>query len=51
MHLSEDPYDLVCKKSYDIMGNIVGILDTLTEMNISEITEDDVKELKLYLSK
>ena len=51
MHLSEDPYDLVCKKSYDIMGNIVGILDTLTEMNISEITEDDVKDLKLYLSK
>ena len=51
MHLSEDPYDLVCKKSYDIMGNIVVILDTLTEMNISEITEDDVKDLKLYLSK
>ena len=51
MHLGEDPYDLVCKKSYDIMGNIVGILDTLTEMNISEITEDDVEDLKLYLSK
>ena len=50
MHLGEDPYDLVCKKSYDIMGNIVGILDTLTEMNISEITEDDVEDLKLYLS-
>ncbi len=51
MHLGEDPYDLVCKKSYDIMGNIVGVLDTLTEMNISEITEDDVVDLKLYLSK
>ena len=23
MHLGEEPYDLVCKKSYDIMENIV----------------------------
>ena len=50
MHLGEDPYDLVCKKSYDIMENIVDILDALTEVNISEITEDDVEDLKLFLS-
>jgi hypothetical protein len=50
MHLGEEPYDLVCKKSYDIIGNMVGVLDKLTEMNISEITEDDVEDLKLYLS-
>ncbi len=50
MHLGEDPYDLVCKKSYDIMENIVDILDVLTEVNISEITEDDVEDLKLFIS-
>ena len=50
MHLGEDPYDLVCKKSYDIMENIVDILDALTEVNLSEITEDDVEDLKLFLS-
>ena len=50
MHLGEDPYDLVCKKSYDIMENIVDILDALTEVNISEITADDIEDLKLYLS-
>ena len=50
MHLGEDPYDLVCKKSYDIMENIVDILDVLTEVNISEITADDVEDLKLFLS-
>lgn len=50
MHLGEDPYDLVCKKSYDIMENIVDILDALTEVNISEITEDDVEDLKLFIS-
>lgn len=50
MHLGEDPYDLVCKKSYDIMENIVDILDALTEVNISEITADDVEDLKLFLS-
>ena len=50
MHLGEEPYDLVCKKSYDIMENIVDILDVLTEVNISEITEDDVEDLKLFLS-
>lgn len=50
MHLGEDPYDLVCKKSYDIMENIVDILDALTEVNLSEITVDDVEDLKLFLS-
>ena len=50
MHLGEDPYDLVCKKSYDIMENIVDILDALTEVNISKITADDVEDLKLFLS-
>lgn len=50
MHLGEEPYDLVCKKSYDIMENMVDILDVLTTVNISEITEDDVEDLKLYLS-
>jgi hypothetical protein len=50
MHLGEDPYDLVCKKSYDIMENIVDILDVLTEVNLSEITSDDVEDLKLFLS-
>ena len=50
MHLGEEPYDLVCKKSYDIMENIVDILDVLTEVNISEITADDVEDLKLFLS-
>jgi dsDNA-binding SOS-regulon protein len=50
MHLGEEPYDLVCKKSYDIMENIVDILDALTEVNLSEITEDDVEDLKLFLS-
>ena len=50
MHLGEDPYDLVCKKSYDIMENIVDILDALTEVNLSEITADDVEDLKLFLS-
>lgn len=50
MHLGEDPYDLVCKKSYDIMENMVDILDSLTEVNISEITKDDVEDLKLFLS-
>ena len=50
MHLGEDPYDLVCKKSYDIMENIVDILDVLTEVNISEIIEEDIEDLKLFLS-
>ena len=50
MHLGEEPYDLVCKKSYDIMENIVDILDVLTEVNLSEITADDVEDLKLFLS-
>ena len=50
MHLGEEPYDLVCEKSFGIMENIVDILDVLTEVNISEITEDDVEDLKLFLS-
>ncbi len=50
MHLGEEPYDLVCKKSFDIMENIVDILDALTEVNLSEITKDDVEDLKLFLS-
>lgn len=49
MHLSEEPYDLVCKKSYDIMENITDILDSLTEVNLSEITEDDIEDVKLFL--
>jgi hypothetical protein len=49
MHLGEDPYDLVCERSYEIMENIVDILDVLTEVNLSEITEDDVEDLKLFL--
>lgn len=49
MHLGEEPYDLVCEKSYNIMENIVDILDVLTEVNLSEITEDDVEDLKLFL--
>ena len=46
MNLSGDPYYLVCQKSYDIMEEIVDILDMLTEKNISEIEEDDVFNLK-----
>jgi Fe-S cluster biosynthesis and repair protein YggX len=50
MNLGEEPYDLVCEKSYEIMQNIVDILDVLTEVKLSEIKEDDVEDLKLYLS-
>ena len=50
MNLSGEPYDLVCKKSYDIMENIVDILDVLTEVNLSEIKEEDIEDLKLFLS-
>lgn len=50
MHLGEEPYDLVCEKSFEIMENIVDILDVLTEVNISDITEEDVEDLKLFLS-
>jgi hypothetical protein len=32
------------------MENIVGVLDTLTELKLSEITKDDVEDLKIYLS-
>ena len=50
INLGEEPYDLVCEKSHDIMENIVDILDVLTEINISEITENDIEDIKLYLS-
>jgi hypothetical protein len=49
MSLGEDPYDLVCERSHEIMENIVDILDVLTEVKLSEITEDDVEDLKLFL--
>ena len=51
MQLGVSPYDLVCKKSYDLMENIVNILDNLTEIELSKITKNDVKDLKTYLSK
>ena len=51
MHLGEEPYDLVCKKSWGIMDSIVDILDYLSEMNLSDITEDDCEDLKIYLPK
>jgi hypothetical protein len=51
MELGVSPYDLVCKKSYDLMENIVNILDKLTEIELSKITKNDVKDLKTYLSK
>lgn len=50
MNLGKEPYDLVCEKSYDIMENIVDILDALTEEKLSDITEDNVEDLKLFLS-
>lgn len=49
MHLGEEPYDLVCKKSYRIMETIVELLEPLTEKKLSEIVEDDIDELKVYL--
>ena len=51
IHLGEEPYDLVCKNSYDIMENIVNILETLTEKEISKITKDDTNALKTHLIK
>jgi hypothetical protein len=50
MNLGEDPYDLVCENSYTIMEEIVDILEPLTEKNISDITTDDVEDLKNYMS-
>ena len=50
IHLGEDPYDLVCEKSCDIMKDISDILDTLTELNLSEIKESNVEDLKPLLS-
>lgn len=46
MNLNDEPYYLVCDESYDIMGDIVNILNSLTNKNISEIVEDDVEDLK-----
>jgi DNA-directed RNA polymerase subunit F len=50
MKLGDDPYDLICAKSYDNMNEIVDILDSLTEKNISEISKDDVEKLKPHIS-
>ena len=50
MNLGEDPYDLVCEDSYTIMEEIVDILEPLTEKNISDITTDDVEDLKNFMS-
>ena len=51
--LGEEPYDLVCEKSHDIMGKIVDKLDILTEKTLSEIANDKdaVEDLKPYMSK
>lgn len=46
MNLNDEPYYLVCDESYDIMGDIVDILDSLTEKTVSEIVKDDVEDLK-----
>ena len=53
MQLGEEPYDLVCEKSHDIMGKIVDMLDKLTEKTLSEIANDKdaVEDLKPYMSK
>ena len=49
MHLGEEPYDLVCKKSYDIMKDILNILESFTDKELSKITKDDTKVLKTLL--
>jgi hypothetical protein len=49
--LGEEPYDLVCPTSHTIMGDIVDILDKLTEKQLSEITKSDIEDLKSPLSK
>jgi hypothetical protein len=46
MNLNDEPYYLVCDESYDIMGEIVDILESLTEKTVSEIVKDDVEDLK-----
>ena len=46
MNLNDEPYYLVCDESYDIMGEIVDILDSLTDKTVSEIVKDDVEDLK-----
>ena len=50
MNLGEEPYDLVCKKSYVVMSDIVDILDPLTEKNISDITKNDIEDIEFPLS-
>lgn len=50
MNLGEEPYDLVCKKSYVVMSDIVDILDPLTEKNISDITKSDIEDIEFPLS-
>ena len=49
MHLGEEPYDLVCSDSYDIMSNIVEVLDSLTEQKMSDTTDDDIEVFNIYL--
>jgi hypothetical protein len=46
MDLSGDPYNLVREESYDIMKDINKMLDTLTEIKLSDYTENDIKDLK-----
>ena len=46
MHLNDAPYYLVCDESYDIMGEIVDILNSLTDKSVSDIIKDDVEDLK-----
>lgn len=46
MNLNDEPYYLVCDESYDIMGEIVDILESLTDKTVSEIVKDDVEDLK-----
>jgi hypothetical protein len=46
MNLNDDPYYLVCDESYDIMGEILDILESLTDKTVSEIVKDDVEDLK-----
>ena len=50
MNLGKEPYDLVCKKSYNIMNDIVDILDPLTEKPILDINKDDIEDLEFPLS-
>ena len=50
MHLGEDPYELICEKTYNIIKNIIDILEPLTEKKLSKINKDDTKYLKKHLN-